>query len=62
MEKVIRKISLKKQPDDYNYWMSKTPQERIEAVEFLREQYLGMKNEILPRLSRVLKVIKQKSR
>jgi len=40
-KKIVRKISLKDQTNyDLEYWLSKTPEERIEAVEFLRKLYL----------------------
>jgi hypothetical protein len=44
MEKVVTKCSLgnwSKIKDDLNYWLSKTPQERIAAVEQLRRQHYG---------------------
>jgi thiamine monophosphate kinase len=36
MEYVVKKIQLKEKTSDYLYWMSKTPQERLDALEFLR--------------------------
>ena len=44
IEKVVTKCNLQdwcKVKDDLNYWLSKTPQQRIEAVEYLRSQYYG---------------------
>ena len=44
IEKVVTKYNLQdwcKVKDDLNYWLSKTPQQRIEAVEYLRSQYYG---------------------
>ena len=51
--------------NDFEYWMSKSHQERIDAIEALRSQYpyitKGLeKQNVQPRLQRVLKVIKQK--
>jgi hypothetical protein len=43
------------QKEDNAYWLNKTPEERIEAVELLRKQYHGT----LPRLQRVARVIQQ---
>lgn len=40
---------------DIAYWKSKTPEERISAVEFLRKQYYGS----TARLQRTIKVIKR---
>ena len=61
MEKVIRKISLKdKRNYDLEYWLSKTPEERVAAIEFLRQQRYEAKDGSTPRLQRVVKVIKRK--
>lgn len=61
MEKVARKISLKDQRNyDLEYWLSKTPEERISAIELLRQQLYETKDGVAPRLQRVIKVIKRK--
>ena len=60
MEKVVRKISLKdKRNYDLEYWLLKTPQERIAAIEFLRKQTYETKDGSAPRLQRTARVIKQ---
>ena len=46
IEKVVKIRDLNEQKcesiqDDLKYWRSKSPQERIEAVEYLRRQYNG---------------------
>ncbi len=44
IKKVISKCSLsqwQKDKDDLHYWLTKSPEERIGAVEFLRKQYYG---------------------
>ncbi len=62
MEKVVRKISLKdKRNYDLEYWLSKTPEERISAIEFLRQQFYETEDGSTPRLQRVAKIIKRKS-
>lgn len=61
MEKVVRKISLyDKRNYDLEYWLSKTPEERIYAVELLRKQLYENIDGSAPRLQRILKVIKRK--
>jgi hypothetical protein len=40
-KKVIKKRNLKQFEPDAGFWLSKTPRERIEAVEFLRKQFNG---------------------
>jgi hypothetical protein len=41
--------------EDLEYWLTKTPEERVAAVEFLRKQFHGD----LPRLQRVARLIKR---
>jgi hypothetical protein len=58
MEKVLRIVSLKNQPSDNEYWISRPITERLDAIEILRKQYLGFKKDVEPRLQRVCRVIK----
>jgi hypothetical protein len=55
IKKVIRrkKLSTFSENEDLKYWLSKSPQERIEAVEILRKQYDGNTE----RLQRVVRII-----
>ena len=55
IKKVIKILDLKDKGDDLAYWLSKSPQERIEAVEILRKQFNGTAK----RLQRIIKVIQQ---
>lgn len=58
IEKVIKKCNLQdwsKVKDDLKYWLSKTPQQRIESVENLRSQYYGNS----ARLQRTARVVKR---
>ena len=61
---MTKRIALKdrREPDDdYDFWKSKTPEERIDAVEFLREQcYLAMGYENTPGIQRVVEVSENK--
>jgi hypothetical protein len=44
IERVVKKLDLKRDStikEDLAYWLSKTPQERIAAIEFLRRQHHG---------------------
>jgi len=59
IKKVVTKKKLgdlKNDKSDLNYWLSKTPDERILAVEELRRQYAGSEE----RLQRVVRIIKRK--
>lgn len=57
IKKVVKKCKLQKNSvkDDLKYWLGKTPEERISAVEILRRQYNGNSK----RLQRVARVIKR---
>jgi hypothetical protein len=60
IKKVVKRKSLHESSakDDLAYWLSKTPEERIEAVEFLRKQYY----EGTPRLQRVGRIVELKNK
>jgi len=57
IEKVItkRKIDENSFLDDLAYWQSRTPEERISAVEILRRQYYGNSE----RLQRVCRIVER---
>ena len=53
----VRIIDKEGERDDLEYWLKKSPEERIAAVEFLREQYYAMSGyKSLPRLAHVIQV------
>lgn len=58
IEKVVHIYKLDEEPKSYVYWLTKSPQERIAALEFIRFQAYG--NEINKGLQRVLRITKQK--
>jgi hypothetical protein len=53
----LKNVSKKSAPDDVAYWMSKSPQERFSAVEFLRPQWY----ETPPRLQRVFRIVQREA-
>ena len=58
MEKAVKKYTLRgwsEIKDDLRYWLSKTPQQRIETVEFLRRQNYGDS----ARLQRIVRVVQR---
>jgi hypothetical protein len=58
IEKTVKRLDLKTDSpikEDLAYWLSKTPRERIAAIEFLRGQYHGS----AARLQRSARVIQQ---
>lgn len=62
MEKVIKIVPLKNAPKDSVYWMSKSSQERIDAIEFLRDQYIKTLPDAEQRFQRVCRIIRKTSR
>jgi len=61
MEKVIRVIKKSDDRNDFKFWQSKSYQERIDAIETLRLQFIQMKKNVQQGLQRVYTVVKQKS-
>ena len=47
---------------DREYWMSRSPEERLQAVEFLRQQYIQAQYDSEPRLQRVYRLVKRTPR
>ena len=57
IKKITYKGPVKDAPEDYDYWKTRSPKERIAAVEFLRESSYGS---VKPRLQRVYRITKRK--
>ena len=60
MDKVLKIISMKEEQSDFNYWITKSNEERLNAIEFLRDQYIKFKKDVQPRLQRVCRIINKK--
>ncbi len=65
MDKVLKVKSRKDDSNDLEYWLSKTHEERLEALEIMRANYISMhyeelKDDIQQGLQRVLRVVKRK--
>jgi hypothetical protein len=59
--KSVTKSKLSDQRSDLAYWLTKTPAERISALEELRFRYIKFfKNGSFTRLQRVCSIVKQK--
>jgi hypothetical protein len=59
MEKAVKIVHLKDRNTDFQYWMSRSETERLEAIETLRNQFINYKD-VEPRLQRVCRVVNQK--
>jgi hypothetical protein len=55
MKKVVTKRKLRDSPqkDELEYWLNRSPEDRVSAVELLRRQYYGS-SERLQRVSRIV--------
>jgi hypothetical protein len=57
MEKTYQKISLKQQSNDFNYWQTQTYQQRLQALEEIRQEYHQWKyKNVESRLQRIYTV------
>lgn len=61
MEKVIKKMTLKDSTSALKYWLTRYPQERLDPLEFLRQQYSNFNKNAQPGLQRVCTIINQKA-
>ena len=53
----LRVVGRKDEPSDLDYWLAKSPAERVAAVEFLREQYYALAGyKSLPRLAHAVQL------
>ena len=59
IEKTVNKIRLSEQPGDLAWWLSKTPQQRLAALELIRSEYNRGKYGPDNRLQRVCRIVKQ---
>ncbi len=60
MEKVLKITSVNEKQTDYTYWKTKSFQERLAAIEFLRQQFIDHQNGFKPGLQRICKVTDRK--
>jgi len=60
MEKVLEIKNIRKRTSDFEFWSQKSPQDRLRAIEYLRNQYIISQEDAQPGLQRVYKVIKPK--
>ena len=60
MEKVVKIYPLHDRSTDYEYWQTKSPQERLDAIEFLRLQYINFTFDVKPGFQRVCSIVDRK--
>lgn len=61
MEKVVSVRSIKDNSNDFTFWLTKTPSDRIAAIELLRQHYLSFIKDAPQRLQRVYRIINKSS-
>lgn len=59
IEKVFRKFHINRQPSDYAYWQTQPYEKRLEALEEIRREYHGEKDDAEPGFQRVYRIIKR---
>lgn len=60
MEKTIKKLTFEEaEKEDIVYWKSKTPEERLDELQRLREIYYSLSNENRKGFQRFYRIIKQ---
>ena len=61
MDRVVRITHRKEAEADKEFWRSRSPQERLEAIEFLRGQYMAYTH-AEQRLQRVCRIVERARR
>ncbi len=59
IDKVLTKVRLEDQSSDVSFWLSQTPQERIAALELIRNEYNRGKYGPDIGLQRICRVVQQ---
>lgn len=60
MEKVLHVVNKKEVQNDHVFWKQKSAQERIDAIEILRLQYIQMQKDVQQGVQKVYTIIKRK--
>ena len=61
MKRALKITTNKLQESDRKYWLTKSPQELVDAIELLREQYVKFKyKNVQPGFQRFCRVVNQK--
>ncbi len=52
-------VKIGEESSDFAYWQSRSVQERLAALEMLRQQFYAYSHDNPPRLQRVLRIVEQ---
>ena len=56
----VKKIKLEESRSDFTYWQSRPYEERLAALETIRQEYNQWKYACQPRFQRVYRIVRQK--
>jgi hypothetical protein len=59
IEKVVRKVRMDEQENDFAYWQTQSYQMRLATLEQIRQEYHRWKYDTEPRFQRVHTIVKQ---
>ena len=60
MKQSIKKLSIEEaEVSDIQFWKSKSPEEKLDTLQYLREVYYSMKDESRKGFQRVYRIIKR---
>ena len=59
IQSVVKKYKFGEEPTDFNFWQTKSVDERVSALEMLRDQILRNQDGTRQRLQRIYRVVKQ---
>ena len=60
ISKVVKKFKIHEQPSDFSYWQSKSYEERLNALEQIREEYNQWRYHAEQGFQRVCRIVKRK--
>jgi len=55
----VMKVKLENQPDDSIFWLEQSYEQRLEALESIRQDYISWKHNDQQRFQKVYRIIKQ---
>ena len=60
ISKIVKKYKINEQPNDFSYWQSKSYEERLNALEKIREEYNQWRYDAEQGFQRVCRIVKRK--
>jgi hypothetical protein len=59
VQKIITRTTIAEQQSDFEFWKSRSVEERLKTVEEIRSKFHGWKDHAQPRLQRVYTIVKR---